>query len=157
MLYSELKEKIYDWVSANTSLLIIWENQNGPRPDENYISLKINVYSKIGQTNYLDPDNNGDRIVKYDEDFTLSIKSYGADTEDYLQVLKDSLQKESVIQGLIAEGIAIRNENEITDISILIDRTREERFLYEIFMGFAHDFTENVGVIEDFEYTYNIA
>lgn len=156
MLYSELKEIIYNWVSDNTSLIIIRENENAPRPDENYISLKISPFLKIGQSNYLSPDDNGDRVIKYDEDFTVSIKSYGAGTEDNLQALKDSLQKETVYQKLYNDNIAVRNENEITDITVLIDQTREERFLYEVFMGMAHDIAENVGVIEDFTYTYDI-
>jgi hypothetical protein len=156
MLYSELREIIFNWVADNTSLIIIWENENAPRPDANYISLKITPFVKIGQSNYLSPDNNGDRIIKYDEDFTVGIKSYGPGTDDNLQVLKDSLQKETVFQNLYNDNIAVRNENEIADITVLIDETREERFLYEVFMGMAHDIIENVGVIEDFEYTYTI-
>jgi hypothetical protein len=156
LLYSELREKIYNWVSSNTTLLVIWEEQNAPRPDEAYIGIKINIFSKVGQANALAPDGAGDRIVKYDEDFTLSIKSYGEGTDDDLQQLKDSLQKDSVQQQLIVDGIAVRFDNEVRDISTLIDQTRETRFIYEVFMSFAHDFTENVGLIEDFEYTYDI-
>lgn len=156
MLYSELRQKIYNWVFNNITLPVIWEDQNAPRPDQAYIGIKINVYTKMNQANALYPNNTGDRIIKYDEDFTVSIKSYGDGTDDNLQQLKDSLQKEVVKQQLIADGIAVRFDNEITDITTLIDQTREVRFIYEVFMGMAHDFTENVGVIEDFEYSYNI-
>lgn len=156
MLYSELREIIYNWIYDNTSLIAIWDNENAPRPNIPYISLRILSISKIGQSYYDSPDHNGDRIIKYDEDFTLSIRSYGQGTDDNLQLLKDSLQKESVIQYLQRNGLSIRNENNITDISILIDETREERFLYEVFFGIAHCIEENIGVIEDFEYSYNI-
>jgi len=156
MLYSELREIIYNWIYNNTSLTIIWDNENGPRPNKAYISLRITTISKVGQSNYQPPDNNGDRLIVYNEDFTLSIFSYGKSTDDNLQILKDSLQKELVIQYMRDNGIAIRNENDITDISTLIDSTREERFLYEVFFGMGHCIKENVGVIEDTEFSFNI-
>lgn len=153
MLYSELETELYNWASNNTSVLVIFADGNGTRPDENYISLKIMTISKIGQKDELSTDINGDRKIKYDEDFTLNIEGYGIGVNDNIQELKDSLQKETVIQALVQAGIAVRNDSDITDISELLDETIEKRYLYEVMMGFSHEIDENVGVIENVEWT----
>lgn len=153
MTYSQLETELYNWASNNTSVLVIWADENGARPDENYITLKVMTFSKIGQKDELPTDNSGDRKVKYDEDFTVNIEGYGIGVQDNIQELKDSLQLESVLQSLVQAGIAVRADSDITDISVLLDETIEKRYLYEIMMGFSHEIQENVGVIESVEWT----
>lgn len=153
MRYTDLKQFVYNWVSNNTNLLVIHADQNSPRPDEAYITIKILGFNKVGQRYLFPPDDNGDRVISYGEDFTVSIQSYGVDTEDELQNLKDSLQLESIGLDFEQNNIAIRNDSNITDISIAIDSTIEKRFLYEVRMSHTRNIEENVGVIEDFEFT----
>jgi len=154
MTYSEVETAVYNWVSANTTLTVIFADENGPKPDSNYISLKINSYTMQGQRDYTAPDGiTGIRTVRIDEDFVLSITSFGIGSQNELQKLKLSLQKESVIVSLATAGLAVRGEETINDISTLIDDVIEKRYIYEVTMGFAHSFTETSGVIETFEIT----
>ena len=153
MLYSQFEIELYNWASSNTSVPVIFADENGTRPNENYLSLKVMNYLKIGQKDELKIDNNGNRSVKYDEDVTVNIEGYGIGVQDNIQELKDSLQLDSVIQSLVSVGIAVRADSDITDISTLLDETIEKRYLYEIMMGFSRKLQENVGVIETVEWT----
>lgn len=153
MTYSQLETELYNWASINTTVPVIFADENGTRPDGNYITLKVMTFSKIGQKDELPADNNGDRSVKYDEDFTLNIEGYGRGVQDNIQELKDSLQRESGLQALYQVGIAVRADSDITDVSALLDETIEKRYLYEIMMGFSRKIQENVGVIENVEWT----
>jgi len=154
MTYSELETYLYTLISGNTSLLVIFSDENGVRPDVNYITLKITSYNKKGQKDYTIPDEiTGIREVAIHEDFIISLISYGKGTQDNLQLLKIAFEKESIMESMRTNKIVIREDSDIKDISIVIDEVIEKRFLYEITMGFAHSFTEEVGIIETLNYT----
>lgn len=157
MTYSELETAIYNWVNANTNLLVIFEDENGARPTENYMSLKVGTINQIGQRDYTAPDNTtGIRDTRIVEDFNLAIRAFGSGSKDELQLIKDSLQKESVIDDLRIAGLAFRDESTIQDISISIDDLIEKRYIYELVGGFSHSFEEEVGVIETVDYSSTI-
>lgn len=153
MKYSELNTAVYNWVDNNTDLLTIFADQKAPRPDSKYITIKIFAINMIGHRQFSDPNDNGEWTINYNEDFSVSIQSYGEGTQDDLQLLKDSLQLQSNIDDFESIGIAVRNESDITDISTLIDNTIEKRFLFEVRMGFTRTLEEFVGVIEDVDIT----
>ncbi|MFX0205151.1 MAG: LIC_12616 family protein [Candidatus Hodarchaeota archaeon] len=158
--YKQLREKVRSWIISvlpedNEITRVIFANKNYTRPALPYISVNMTSISKVGQA-YVPYDTAaGVRNVTYHEDFTVSIQSYGAETDVYLQTLKDSLQLEETRQYVRSLGLAIRNDNDIRNISIQIDSEIEERYLYEVFMGVAQDTQEDVGYIEDVEITEN--
>ncbi len=156
MIYSDVEKAVYNWVSDNVSVPVIFFDENGVRPNLPYVTINITSYNMIGQRYLESPDNNGDRNIKYTEDFTVAINSFGRGSQDELQKLKDSLQKEIVLQSLKDACIAVRNESTITDISVLVDSTIEKRFFYEIFLSFGKSIEENVGYIEDYELFFTI-
>jgi len=154
MTYSELEIYLYNLISANTSLLVIFSDENGVRPNVNYITLKITSFNKIGQKDYSIPDEiTGIRESFIHEDFVMSLISYGKGTQDNLQNLKITFEKESIQETMRENNVIVRDTSLITDISTVIDEIIEKRFLFEITMGFAYNFTENVGIIETIEYT----
>ena len=64
---------------------------------------------------------------------------------------------ETKMEGVVSNDINIKHIDEspmaYKDISTVIDEVIEKRFLYEITMGFAYNFTEEVGIIETLNYT----
>lgn len=152
MTYTEFKENIYAWAAANVGITVIYADQNAPRPDENYITLRLSTIVSIGHRNYQSPDSiTENRVVKYEDELTASFQSYGVDTVNTLQLLKESLQKESVMYDLLNMNIAVRREENIRNVSSLVDNIIEEHWSYEVTFGIANTFSENVGVIEDTE------
>lgn len=147
MLYSEVENKIRDWiVLVLSSIQVIFANENAPRPSLPYITILVAPFIKIGQANMID-ETQGDRTVKYDEDFNVSIQYFGDDWRDVLQQLKDSLQLEQYKDYFTAEDIAIRDDTPISDISLQLDNTIEKRGLFELVCGFARHLTENVNYV----------
>lgn len=156
MLYTELEDIIYSWISENIELDIIWKNQNGMRPNPPYITLNILSYTKLGEKNTLSVDDDGNREVKYDEDISLEIESFGMDSQNELQKIKDSIQNESILSSLADQGIVIRNDFAIKDVSSLLDETIEKRYIYELTLGFVHSIIENVGIIETINFSEEV-
>lgn len=157
MKYSELRQNLYNWLNDKTSILIIFANQNGPRPNEKFIELRLTSISKLGHKDYTAPDDTtGIRIARIIEDFVLALTSYGSETDDELQKIKEAFNTTEYINELSATGIAVRNDSDIRDISVEIDNEIEERYIYEINMGFSYDFEELAGIIEQVSYISTI-
>lgn len=155
MTYYELEINIYKWLELVLPIgtSIIQANENGPRPSLPYVMFDITSITKIGQS-YRESEigTDGIQTIRYDEDFTLEIQAFGGNAHLLLQELKDSLQRESIIQYLDnCLGIAVRTDNTINNIALLIDNTIEKRWMYEVFMGFAHTTTDYTNYIEDVE------
>ena len=154
MKYSEVEEAVYNWIVANVSTLTIYADQNGIKPDVDFLMFKIMSFALVGHRDYTAPDSTtGERTVRINEDFNVSITGFGQSTLDELQKLKQSLQLEAGIEILERNCIVVRDENVVTDISIELDDKIEKRYLYELVMGVSHDFTERTGVIEDMTIT----
>ncbi len=156
MTYSELKSALYSLISNATNLFVIFADENGTKPNVKFITIKITTINMLGHRDYTAPNDDGHRTTRIIEDFNLSLTSHGDKTGDALQEVKTFLQKESTIQELSNLEIAIRDESVIQDISIEINKKIERRYIYELVMGFAHDFEENVGVIENYAITSTI-
>lgn len=154
MTYVNFMTYIYNWAEANTTALVIFADQNAPRPDELYVTLKITGISNIGHREYDEPDNiTEERTVKYEDEITVSIQAYGSGALGVIQDLKESLKKESVIISLDDDNIAKRRDEPMTNLSTLIDNVIEERWGFDVTFGLANTITENVGIIETIEYT----
>ena len=156
MTYTEIENAVYDWVTSivDTSVVVIFENENGPRPSLPYISLNLFAYAKVGESGkFGDIGTDGIKTIRYDEDFTASIQGYGVGSNDLLQQLKNSLQIGSVLSALNQSGLVIREDNNpITNIAIPIDGLSiEKRYIYDVFFGTAQCVEEYVGFIEDVE------
>lgn len=157
MRYSEVEEAVYNWIAANVATTTIYADENGVKPNSDFLMFKIMSFNLIGQRDYTAPDETtGERTVRVNEDFNVSITGFGRSTLDELQRLKQSLQLEAGIEILDRNCIVVRDENVVTDISVEVDDKIEKRYLYELVMGFSHGFVEQSGVIEDFTITSDI-
>jgi len=149
MTFSQLEAALYQWASTNSAIQVIFADENGIRPIDKYITIKIIISTPIGHPHIGNTDDNGDREILQNENFTVELNSYYRGSNDDLQVLKDSLKKDAVMQSLADDGIVIRDENgSITDLSVLLDDiTIEKRYLYEIRFSFCKTVSENVSYI----------
>lgn len=152
MTYTAFLDNIYTWAAANSGILVIFADQDAPRPNEPYITIKDLSTVMLGHRNYLAPDNiTEERIVKYEDEITVSFQSYGNDTVNNLQLLKESLQIESVMYSLIDMNIAVRREEPIRNVSSLVDSVIEKHWSYEVTFGIANTINEETGIIETVE------
>jgi hypothetical protein len=153
--YTEIENRIIQWIKrtliiCNISAAVIKANQNGPRPSLPYINMNVTTITKVGQAETpTSTDEFGVGDIKYNEDSSVSLQGFGKGSNDILQALKNSLQKEDTRQYLNSCGLVIRDDSSITDISLLIDATIEKRYLLEIMFGWGQSDTDTVGFIEN--------
>lgn len=70
---SQIKEDLYDWIDSVTDWVIMWADQNAPRPDEAFISLKFNSPVQIGEVSRREP-NIDTVVITLDADLVTSNK-----------------------------------------------------------------------------------
>lgn len=154
MKYSEILPTFYNFISSATDLTVIYADQNAPRPSTSYITLKMTTLTEIGQIDNICPDEiTGIRDNIYRNDINISLQGYGIISLDALQNIKEYFEKELTKQEIESYDISILRNGNIINISTLIDNEIEPRFSYEILLNSVFYFEENVGIIENIEFS----
>mgnify|MGYP005820921731 CR=1 FL=1 len=152
--FNQIRTYIYDWVIANVpvGMPAIMLYSNAPRPTVDYLTILISSVVQIGwdwEQNPLMDDGVSEQVG--DREFTVQIQGYGGDPISVLQNLRTSLQKQSVLDSLRANGIVFANWFPINDITELVDSRFEQRASMDILFRIADIYTEDTGVIETVE------
>ena len=164
--FNDVRTSLYNWVISNTpaGMPVIYLYNNSPRPTVDYLTLYISSVNQIGW-DYVQPfsDNTGIEEQVGDREFTLNIVAYGGSpsttTGDPLTVLNNlrtSLQKQTVLDTLRANGIAFANWFPINDLTTLIDSRFEPRASMDIIFRMADIYSDISGFINtvNYEQTY---
>jgi hypothetical protein len=149
--FSIVRTNLYNWAIANipSAMPVIYLYPNSPRPTIDYVSLYISTVTQIGWDYVQGPlDNTGISQQVGDREFTLQIQAYGGDPLTVLQNLRTSLQKQSVLDSLRANGIVFADWFQINDITELVDSRYEQRGSLDILFRIADVYTDNLGVID---------
>ena len=152
--FNIVRSNLYDWAVANipSNMPVVWLYPNAPRPTVDYVSLYISTINQIGW-DYKNAPQTDDGINEQvgDREFILQCQAYGGDPMTVLQNLRTSLQKESVLDTLRANGIAFTDWFGVNDITSLIDSRFEQRASVEMLFRIADVYNDNVGVIDTVE------
>jgi hypothetical protein len=139
-------------------LPVVWKDQNRSRPNLPYVSVKILTTPTFGHANVGQPDNTGDATTNITKTFITSTQFYSNDPgidpveklEDLIFYLKSHASKED-LQPL---DIAYMDNSEVNDISALLDQNNiEARANTDITFGGSYSKTENLGVVEDVNFS----
>lgn len=111
--------------------VVIWQDQNSPRPPLPFCAMKIKSVIPINRDHYSSPDANGVQSVIGDRQFTLSIQRYQAygveSVTTPLQTISDKLRLVSVQDKFSAKNLVAYDTLAVTDISALLDKTQIEK------------------------------
>lgn len=154
VIFKELKNYIYEWAAANvpTGMPVIYLYPNAPRPEVDYVSLFISTYNMIGQDYVPDPINDaGDVTQVGDREFTLQIQAFGGDPMTILGNLRNSLQKETVLDTLRLNGIVAVQQYAINDITSLMNSRFENRASMDVLFRIADQYLDTLGTIAQIE------
>lgn len=160
--FSVLKTNLYNWATANVpnGMPIIYYYPNAPRPTVDYVTLLISNFSQIAFDYQTPPtDNAGDVNLVGDREFTLTIESYGNQPMQVLENLRTSLQKQTVLDSLRANGIVYVQWFPIVDITDLINSRFEQRSTMDLLFRIAQQYTDTIGTIAQVqanEIVYNV-
>lgn len=150
--FETVKTNLYTWASGQSGgNPVIFANENSPRPALPYMTLFLNSLVQIGDDYVPRPDGVGDLDLVGDREFTLQVQCFGGDPITLLENMRTSLQKETVLATLRANGIVFVQHNPITDITALLDTEFEPRASMDILFRIAQTDTDNHGLIETVE------
>ncbi len=150
IVFSTVKTSLYNWVVANLpgGMPAIYLYSNSPRPTIDYVTLYISSVSQIAWDYVQEPTTTSGIANQIgDREFTFQIQAYGGDPLTILNNLRSSLQKETVLDSLRANGIVLANWFDIVDLTTLIDTRYELRASLDIRFRMSDQYTDNHGVI----------
>lgn len=150
--FETIKTNLYSWVTANSGgASVIFLNENAPRPAQPYVTLFLSSLNQIGEDYTPKSDVNGLVDMVGDREFTLQIQTYGGDCITRLENLRSSLQMQTVLDTLRANGIVFVNHFGINDLTELLDSRFEKRGAMDILFRIGQSYTDNLGLVETIE------
>lgn len=149
-----VKNNLYDWAVTVVPMgmpIIYWE-VNAPRPVIPYVTLQISQVTAVNQDySAPDSDSSGNIFMKGDRQFTLAVQSYGGDSLTVMENLRTSLQKQTVLDTLRANGIVFYQSLTINDITDLVDSKYESRSQLDILFGIGQVYADSPGFFDEIE------
>ncbi|RMF88621.1 MAG: hypothetical protein D6741_18915, partial [Planctomycetota bacterium] len=153
---------IHDWISNETGLLFVWADQNAPRPNEAYITGRIQTIVRIGQDEVnavnIEPapaPADVETSIIGNRDITLRLEAFAeGDAMSYtvafeaLAAVQSSLHRPSVQDALRDAGLVYRNDFGIQNVSVDQGQSIELRASLDVVLGSYAAIVEQVGAIE---------
>lgn len=150
--FETIKTNLYSWALANCpGCSVIFLNENAPRPAQPYVTLFLTSLNQIGEDYTPESDINGMVDMVGDREFTLQIQTYGGDCITRLEDLRSSLQKQTILDTLRANGIVFVNHFGINDLTELLDSRFEKRGAMDVLFRIGQNYTDNLGLVETIE------
>jgi hypothetical protein len=147
--FETIKTNLYAWALTNCpGCSVIFLNENAPRPAQPYVTLFLSTMNQIGEDYTPEVDVNGLVDMVGDREFTLQIQTYGGDCITCLENLRSSLQMQTVLDTLRANGIVFVNHFAISDVTELLDSRFEKRAAMDVLLRIGQDYTDNLGLIQ---------
>lgn len=150
--FETIKTNLYSWATTNSGgASVIFLNENAPRPAQPYMTLFLSSLNQIGEDYTPESDVNGLVDMVGDREFTLQIQTYGGDCITRLENLRSSLQMQTVLDTLRANGIVFVNHFGINDLTELLDSRFEKRGAMDVLFRIGQNYTDNLGLVETIE------
>lgn len=144
---------------ATDLIPIVWDYENGVRPNKSFLGLKTNTITKHGS--YLVPDTSrydtGDDLYYQTQEtvysFVVSMNGFGKDAQEILMMIAEAFEDDKFVDMLTNIGIAYSTSEPMTDISELETEGQnfEKRWLMDVFFNFNYREEKVIDVIETIE------
>ena len=157
-----LMQSVLAWVVSvvPNTIPVIFLYQNGPRPPLDYVTINLTSFIQIGEDYTYDPTtDSGIASNCGDRELLVQIQAYGGKNVDpfqILEIIRTSLQKQTVLDTLRANGIAYANHFPINDSTVLIDTLWERRAQMDVLLRIGVVYPDDLGAIDTVNMTENI-
>lgn len=152
MKFAEVQDAIYNWFTSVAGVPAIWAEQEGPRLERPYASLKL-ITGQV-KTNGIDSMryvSEGKFTLVGDRRITCSINVFGSGAHDVLMSARDSLDDPSVVDSLFADGLSVWDEGDPQDLTTKLETHWETRAQMDTIFGLAGELDIEPGIIEHVE------
>lgn len=169
--FEPIKTTIWDWLNqainngaaenADGTTRIIRAEEDGvrPTPGELFVEYKfLTGLVKIGMADEKIPKPNPATgfTLRGQRQFTVSIKAFGDNSAGCLATVQQSLSSPVECSILRAGGLAVRDDEVITDATVFQETDFEERAVLDVVFGVTLEKDIDPGTIESVEVTANI-
>ena len=129
--------------------VIIFANQNAPRPPSPYWTMRLSVGRKVGRDQLSQGVTaQGDQTVAGAREITLQVQRIGTGSVSAMEDLRDNLSKTSVVEKWFTSKLSVYDMGEVQDLTTLLDAQLEERASLDLFIRFGTKLLDNVGIVE---------
>ena len=146
--YEIVKTALFNWavLQVPVGMPVIFYDPNAPRPNQPYLTLFLSSIDQVSWDWYSQSSNAAGEINMHgDRRFTLQLQAYGNDPLTVLENLRTSLQKQSVLDTLRANGLSFYNFLAINDITDLVDSKFEKRAQMDLRFGIGQSYIDATG------------
>ena len=154
IVFSDVKTSLYNWGIANVpaAMPVLWLYPNAPRPTVDYVTFLMASVNQIGWDFVPRPTTAPGVVTQVgDREFTLTVNAYVGDVMTVMNNLRTSLQKDTVLDTLRANGIVFVSWFPINDITDLVDSRFEQRATMDILFRLADTYSDTLGSIAQVE------
>jgi hypothetical protein len=152
-------EATFETTQEPVSVLVIFENENGPHPGDDidstipYATIRLDDSESAGQDDVRSEDDEGIVVYSGQRTATVSVNYYGPLPLEEVSKASNSLETQSVKDFLISEGISIGEKNQIRDLTEIMETEYQKRAFFDFSINFSDGVEDDVGVIESAELT----
>ena len=146
-----VREAVFGLIKALAgSEVVVWADQNAPRPVLPYWTIRFALNRKLGRDAYTQGVTaDGDIGVRAVREATVQVQRYGPGSVDRVAQLKDDLSRITVIEVWSAAKIALSDVGEVKDVPFKLDTNQlEPRAALDLFVRFSTELLDRVGIIE---------
>jgi hypothetical protein len=150
---AEVYQVIFDWLKAESGLVVIKANQAAPRPARPYVSLNfLNPALRLGGQDQQEMNEATDEVTTSGmRSAVASINIFGENAIDTLARVRDSLDRPDVIERFSELDVAVIDDSAIRDLTALQETIYEERGQLDLTVGFVSESEVDVSTIEKVE------
>lgn len=155
--YNSLEDFLYNFTNQITGgQVVVFEQQNAPRPPKPYLGLQILNISKIGTDWQAPVDSNGDSYHLGDREMELQINYYGPGGLDKLEDIRTRYKEFEFRKLLYDNNVVFVNSSFIMNTTELLQSEYEPRHSMDITLRFTNQRVNpidkfNKGLIETIE------
>lgn len=150
----EVENAFREWVKEHTDLMVIFDNQNGPRPKRPYISIgDVSGWRKAQMTDSFEQISGDLYRVRGRRTKVFQVDCYGdvdgkINPQHVLENLRDTIDDPLVVDKQFRLGYAIENQSDPRDLTEIRDTKFEPRALIEFTVAAEFSREVRTGYIE---------
>lgn len=152
-----IEDALIVWLAAATSGSVIVADQNKPRPETPYLTVKVQGPLQLGQDSagaLTDPGAPAYASQAYlgEREVSVSIQAFGSGAVDLARSAVNALSTETTRSQLGTAGLFRRGGPiQVNELTALLDTDFQERAQFDVTFGLVDEYTDSVPLIESVE------
>lgn len=139
---------------AALNIPVIYSYQNAPRPNlPVYAVVSIDSIIKYGWDEIREIDVNKIGNLGGQRRATIGVHYFGPNPMQEISKAYNSLEKRSILDVLLTNGIAVWDKNPIQNVTGMLETAFQDHAFFDFYIGFAENYKDDLGTIEQVELT----